>query len=72
VAYVLAAKWISIGKSTLMKLNIHPILEALFFPKPHDYLKRNYTDNQHGQGLILIPVPNNENIREKIINENNR
>jgi hypothetical protein len=42
----------------LMKRFIHLILDALFFPKPHDYLKRNHQDSQYGNGLILVPIPN--------------
>jgi hypothetical protein len=41
-----------------MKRFIHLILDALFFPKPHDYLKRNHQDSQYGNGLILVPIPN--------------
>lgn len=54
-----------------MKLNILSILETLFFPKPHDYLRQDHTDD-HGRGLILIPVPNSSNSREKNIKEINR
>jgi len=46
----------------LMKLNIiTEILEALFIPKPHEYMKRNQDSQQYGNGLIPIPVPNKSN-----------
>ncbi|HTS45164.1 MAG TPA: hypothetical protein VMH01_12260 [Puia sp.] len=49
-----------------MKLNINSILEALFIPKPNDYLKRNHTDNQYGRGLIFIPIPERTSIEKRI------
>jgi len=39
-----------------MKL-INSILEALFIPKPNDYLKKNHTEHQYGHGASLIPIP---------------
>jgi hypothetical protein len=46
---------------------MHSILEALFMPKPNEYLKRNQTNSQYGNGLILVPVPQkSSNVMDQI------
>jgi hypothetical protein len=58
---------ISTANLPLMKLNMHSILEALFMPKPNEYLKRNQTNSQYGNGLILVPVPQkSSNVMDQI------
>ncbi|HEV3250540.1 MAG TPA: hypothetical protein VGZ71_06290 [Puia sp.] len=54
-----------------MKLNLKSLLDALFFPKPNEHLQRNYSDNQYGNGLILIPVPTSPNRQEELITRHN-
>ena len=44
-----------------MKINIKSILEALFMPKPNEHLRRNYSDSRYGSGLILVPIPEQQN-----------
>jgi|GEM_PF-5225645 hypothetical protein len=39
-----------------MKRNLATILEALFIPKPNEYLQRNQLEQNHGLSLIPIPV----------------
>ena len=54
-----------------MKQTMNNILEALFNPKPNDHLKRNPADDyQFGNGLILIPIPNQSNRDEKSNQQN--
>jgi hypothetical protein len=55
-----------------MKL-INSILEALFFPKPNNYLDQDYSNGQSVNGLILIPVPEKSNADVRRVSDyNNR
>jgi hypothetical protein len=55
-----------------MKHIIESILEALFIPKPNDYLKRNHQNSQYGNGLILVPIPEKSSDYLDQIRESNR
>jgi hypothetical protein len=68
---LLATKWQYSTKFYLMKLILNSLLDALFFPKPNEHLQRNYSDNQYGNGLILIPVPTSPNSKEELISRHN-
>lgn len=50
-----------------MKLNINSILEILFVPKPNEHLRKNYTENNYGRGLIFIPIPERTSMEQKIL-----
>ncbi|HTQ65684.1 MAG TPA: hypothetical protein VMI12_12855 [Puia sp.] len=40
------------------------ILEALFIPKPNDYLRKD--SENYGRGLIFIPVPERSNLEKRM------
>jgi hypothetical protein len=50
-----------------MKIDLKSILESLFMPKPNEHTRRNFSNIPYPNGLILIPVPENNNeLAEKI------